>query len=495
MTKLFSKWIVIVSLLVIALLIGIASQPTSAEQLASNGQSPRKGNVTITLRDESGTPWSNVSIGYTQITHEFLFGVGTRATRGQLPQKFFAEFRQIGLNSLMPTVSWGLLEPSPGTFDWRYIDRLDPGALQKQGYTFFGHLLIFWREGHPDLPNYLKPYIFDELDRATYTHVSAVVEHYRGVIKYWGINEPNDPRTDYFHLSQSQWIEIMRTAGRAIRAKDPEAKILINLVVDERVYSPHRFLDALVAHGVEFDVIGLEIYDRMVPSDVNGYPSIGASQSKIESFARFNKPILITEIAVPDRPSTKVQSEWLRSFYAMAYEIPSVQGIFWFYTVDDPFMLGAGLFPNENSDPRPIYNALGEIIQERTTDGTTKTDSRGIMRIEGYAGDYQIQVDDGAQRTSFSIHITERKDNSILLVAPTPTPTVTPVPTPTHTATATPKPTATPTQEPTSLPKSTVAPTVLGSSNQELGWVGILLTIVIAVGLVFGISRMARQRK
>lgn len=62
-----------------------------------------------------------------------------------------------------------------------------------------------------------------------------------------------------------------------------------------------------------------------------------------------------------------------------------------------------------DSPPRPVYQALADVIRERKSQGTTKIDSEGMVRIEGYAEDHLIEV-----------HDTERGKGAISLSAPTP---------------------------------------------------------------------------
>jgi len=79
----------------------------------------------------------------------------------------------------------------------------------------------------------------------------------------------------------------------------------------------------------------------------------------------------------------------------------------WYFVDDDPFLPGAGLFPTTDSSPRPIYDAMADVIRERTTRGVTHTNTSGVARIDGYAGDYLIKVSDGTVMTSSTVHITD----------------------------------------------------------------------------------------
>ncbi len=60
-----------------------------------------------------------------------------------------------------------------------------------------------------------------------------------------------------------------------------------------------------------------------------------------------------------------------------------------------------------------------EAWNSRTTNGTSETNSEGSVKIEVFAGDYLIKINDNLKKASFTIHITEMEDISILLTAPT----------------------------------------------------------------------------
>jgi GH35 family endo-1,4-beta-xylanase len=332
------------------------------------------------------------------------------------------KFRTIGVNYALPFVSWTNVEPIQGKYDWYSLDYLyRPAEMNRMGYTLNGHCMIFFLDEWWNLPQYVRSMNFQQLKEAIQKHVQTLVTHYKGIITYWTINEPTFSYSDFFKLSQAQWIEVVSTAVQSVRKSDPEAKIMINVVPADHPeigYSPHDILDALIGQGVEFDVIGIELYPRpefgIVP-DVNGYPSIEWASTMLDSFARFGKPIILSEVAVTNVPSPEAQANWLRAFYTMAFEKPFVVGITWYFVDDDPYLPGAGLFPDVDSPPRPVYEALADVIRERTSQGTTKTDSEGRVKIEGYAGDYLIEVGIGARKLR-SCYISQKEKKARLNV-------------------------------------------------------------------------------
>ena len=420
MTKSTSKWLMAIVVL-LTICLGEAARPVAAaESFTSSVRSPRMGSVELTLRDESGAPWVNAAVMYTQTTHDFLFGVGMTSPQGRIPPRIFEELKTIGVNYALPFVSWAETEPHEGSFDWVNTDYMyRPQEMQGLGYTLNGHCMIFFLDESWNLPSYVRSMDFEELKQAISEHVFTLVSHYRGLMAYWTINEPTWSYSDFFKLSKAQWIDVVSIASKAVRKADSNAKIMINVVPvsDPGIgYSPQAILDALVNSGVDFDAIGLELYPFFAEVlDANGYPSVEWASTMLDSFAGYAKPIILSEVGISDKPSQEAQAGWLRSFYAMAFEKPFVTGITWYFIDDDPFLPGAGLFPNTDSPPRQIYGALADVIQERTTAGTARTDSEGIVRIEGFAGDYLIRVNDGLRRTSSTVHITEGQDESYTL--------------------------------------------------------------------------------
>jgi hypothetical protein len=421
-------------------LISLFSVLIFSETLSMGAQtetSPRKGQLNLSLTQSNGNPLSYAMVNYTQESNDFLFGVGMTGPQGPLPNRLFPEFRKMGVNFLMPCILWADTEPTQGLYNWQGCDTYNLTQLQQLGYTNDGQLMIFFFDQDWCMPQYIKNMTFNQLLSAVDSHAYTVASHYAGVISLWDLNEISDPRSNYFNFTQQQWIDIVRTAGQAIKRADPNAKIMINLVIDDHYgWTPQGFLDALNNNHVDYDVIGLEIYNWMVSQDANGYANITECVDKIHTFDRFNKPVIITEIAIPDIPSQTTQADWLTSFYSTISQIPSVKGICYYYTVDDGG-LTSGLYPNANSQPRLIYYALGDAIKSMTSSGTSIANEQGTLSVEGYAGNYSIKVTYDGKTYEVTTHITEGEAKNVAFTLPaetTPTPTPTPVPeTPTFT--------------------------------------------------------------
>ena len=413
-------------LIILIILIGLGVGIT--ESSAINPESPKKGQALLTLYDENGDSWTNATVKYTQTAHDFLFGVSMTSPRGRVPPRIYSDLKTVGVNYALPFVSWVNVEPEKGKYTWDTIDYMyRPAEMHQLGYTLNGHCMIWFYDASWNLPSYVSSMNFDELKQAIYKHVYDSVTHYKGLITYWTINEPLF-YSMAIQLSEEQWVEVIRTTTQAVHAADPNSKVMVNLPPVEQTtinYYPHQLLETLASQEVAYDIIGLEIYaDPRIGNQVDeiAYTDIQWASSVLDSYARFGKPVMVSETCVPDKPTLEAQAEWLRKFYAMAFEKPFVVGITWYFIDDDhtqdvPAFFGCGLFPDFDSEPRPIYQALADVIQERTTEGTAKTDADGRVRIVGYAGDYLIEADDGIRKASFSIHINEGKEDHISLSA------------------------------------------------------------------------------
>jgi hypothetical protein len=128
--------------------------------------------------------------------YEVLQRLGVKWTRILSPEAWFR---------------WHAIEPAPGQFVWH-----DAEAEQavRRGFQILGTIGTnewpkwAYRAGQPDL---------DAWEQA----VGKIVGHYRRWVKHWEVwNEPIHSYTAEFYA------EMLRRAGRAIRAADPEAKIV-----------------------------------------------------------------------------------------------------------------------------------------------------------------------------------------------------------------------------------------------------------------------------
>jgi hypothetical protein len=210
---------------------------------------------------------------------------------------------------------------------------------------------------------------------------------------------------------------------------DPTAKIYMNNLLGDVPswnYYPLKGMKLLIEKGIEFDMIGLEVYgkDRTpgVPSDSNGNPVVQSVSKRLDTWAELGKPIILTEVDVTTEPNKKTQAEWLRDFYAMAFAKPYMKGIVWSFMFDNPWLPKAGIFDCHTQDqygncqsgprPRQAYYALKNLTSSWLTEGGETTDSEGRLRFRGFAGNYSITVNaKGFKPLEVIIHVPEQMES------------------------------------------------------------------------------------
>lgn len=467
----------------------------------------RKGSVRLQVLDSEGNPIPAATVSFQQTSHDFLFGaqpIGNKENR--YLASYAALLREAGLNSAYISADWGKLEASPGIFDWTWMDRdQNVPALLDQGFKVDGGL-AFWlfRENasvYDNTPKYQDSMSFSDLQSNAYEHMRTLAYRYRGRIDLWGINEQNLPQTNVLNLTWDQKIVLAHSAIAGMKAGNPDASTLfvsaalpyeyyVEKLEDPATYAGgiafKDYLNLAASRDISIDVIGLEFYYAGV--DILGNPRPGLSLASLsrllDQYSGFDKPIYVEEFSAPStqqlgsnwwhRPwDEATQAEFLEDFYTIAFSKPLVQSIAWSYGIsDDECFIQSGGLLDSNGTPKPAYFALKNLITSWTTNGTGTTNENGELVISGFAGDYQLQITDGARVASFTVRISEREEKPAVLTIP--------------------KATSTLSQTPMAISTDTQ---FSHQSGQDWTRISIVLAILVAVGLVLGIGYMINRRK
>jgi hypothetical protein len=141
--------------------------------------------------------------------------------------------------------------------------------------------------------------------------------------------------------------------------------------------SPRKFIEDLHNSGVEYEVLGIQIYfpDRDLSDIVR----------LIERLEKFQKPIYITELGttsgpseemiakgemkLPDEPykwyrhwDEELQADWLEQVYTIYYSRPSIKAVNWYDFSDfRPHIKNGGLI-REDSTTKRSYDRLINLL-------------------------------------------------------------------------------------------------------------------------------------
>lgn len=281
----------------------------------------------------------------------------------------------------------GRTVPEEGRYTYGYIDSaLD--FLAQQGIRAKGHPLWFGHEGVN--PRWLFGLPYETLKG----HAADIAKHhvstYRGRVDVWdAMNEAHD-WANCFELSQPEQLDLTRVCCDALREANADATAIVNVclpfaeyvagryncygALPERLRSPLAYLRAVLEAGIDFDVVGIQLY----------FPArdMVAVSRMLDAFASLGKPIHITEMGVnggtrgqAGTPGSswsqlsmsegtwhggwneRTQADWLEQFYTIAASRQEIKALTW-WDFMEPSFSGNGALLYEDEIPRESYFRL-----------------------------------------------------------------------------------------------------------------------------------------
>jgi len=308
----------------------------------------------------------------------FLFGCNAFGYKAGDP---YAEHFRGLLNFATLPFYLASLEREEGRPDYRRIDEILDWC-QQVGITPKGHPL--WWGHQAGIPKWLEGADWDAAQRHCRRVVSRSVSRYKGRIKVWDvINEAHD-WANGLNLTHEQEVEITKICAHTARENDPKALLVVNnccpfgeYAADGSVhlgpkrrptFTPLAYLDAVMDAQVDFDAVGVQIYFP--------YRDLLAVSKLLDEYARFGKPVHITELGVSSGPqgaqqasgfawhgpwSERVQAEWAEWFYTIAYARPEVRAITWWDFSDPAFIQHGGMLWEDHT-PKEMYHRLKALF-------------------------------------------------------------------------------------------------------------------------------------
>ena len=273
--------------------------------------------------------------------------------------------------------------PRKDTYDYGYVDKA-LGYLMEQHITPKGHPLFF---GHKEVnPDWLFGLSYPELRKTAADIARHHVSTYADTIHYWdAMNEAHD-WANCFELNQDQLLDLTRATTDALREASDKAVSIVNVCLPfaeyvagryncygplpKRLRSPLGYLRAALEAGIDFDVVGIQLY-------FPGRDMVAVSLL-LDAFASLGKPIHITEMGVNGGFRVKgnagsswsqldmsegtwhggwnehTQADWMEQFYTIAAARPEIKALSWWDFIEPSFS-GNGAFLYENENPREMY--------------------------------------------------------------------------------------------------------------------------------------------
>jgi len=269
------------------------------------------------------------------------------------------------------------------------------GELRKRNITVEGRPLLwthFWVT-----PDWLKNKKYPDALIYVEQHVREVVGHYGNEIAVWEVvNEMHDWANE-LELNHEQTIELTRLACDVARDTNPNIRLLINNCCPFGQYvqigkwherkakypqrTPFQFVKQLIDAGVDFDIIGLQLYfTKQVFSDF---------VQLFERYEQFGKTVHLAEIGSPsigisqefqDKEdahfSTKpyewlrhwdeeLQADWLEYTFSFAYSRPWIEAANWYDFIDPyGFLKSGGLLRSPAGEKKAAVDRLLNVKKQ-----------------------------------------------------------------------------------------------------------------------------------
>jgi endo-1,4-beta-xylanase len=327
-------------------------------------------------------------------TDHVQFGCETRQYIWAKSEDFVKRFVEVMNHATITHYVWDtwyeLFEPREGVYNWGIKDNI-VNWLTEHGITIEGRPLLWF---HPAVtPEWLKNKNFDELKKYVENHVRNLVGHYGDKVHEWEVvNEYHDWANIHNHTPE-QITEIVRLACDKTKETNPKIVRVLNNCCPWAEYaargrmagmdatrplrSPRKFLQEITDAGVEYEVLGIQIY----------FPQRDLSDivRLLERLAVIGKPIAITEIGASsnliaptstgaitgskDEPyawhrhwDEELQADWLEQVYTIYYSKPYINAINWYDFSDfRPFIINGGLI-REDSTPKRSHERLKRLL-------------------------------------------------------------------------------------------------------------------------------------
>jgi len=306
----------------------------------------------------------------------------------------------VTLVSTRDDLSFGVVQPSPGTFDFARADAIVDFAVAS-GMTVRGHDLI----GAGPLPAWITDgaWTAETLGEVLRDHVTEVVSHYAernpGVITQWDVVgeaflADGTPRPTVWH--QVIGVDYIRIAFDAARAADPDALLFYDDFYDDhavtqdavdtgtpitggatasrsncadipKCVSVQSAVTTLVGAGVPIDGIGFQAHLASPdPVDFAAFSSWVGDLGLVWAVTEFDVPLPITEI---DNPVfLEFQAATYGSALGACVESPICDTfVTWGITDrhvsdDDGGGFGGALWFDAQDAPKPAFTAMADVL-------------------------------------------------------------------------------------------------------------------------------------
>jgi len=264
----------------------------------------------------------------------------------------YAAAKDAGFKSVYTVVDWTLVSPTPGSYDFGYLDyQID--RAREQGFNVA--LQVNWTPGN--LPAWMRSLDFASLKALYFENARRVVSRYGAkVAVYYACGELELNTSGY---TLHQMSELARQSLAGARAAAPSTPFglytsassyvtyQMNPVSVPAYFSGIRLLDYFFSTGVDFDFVALQMQYGTIfaPLDLHRFREV-----LLDTHAVAKVPLVLGETAYSSKTEDygiAAQSHWHEGFTQQAqyewadgtlralYALPFMKGYYWVHLDPD----------------------------------------------------------------------------------------------------------------------------------------------------------------
>lgn len=358
----------------------------------------RKGDLTITVTDAAGKPVAGAEVSVRMTRHAFGFGsavaadalLGEGADKAKYREQVTRLFNRVVLENDLKWPQWeGNRQRAIAAVEW----------LRGQNIEVRGHNLIWpsWRHLPRDVQNLKEDKA--ALRKRIDDHILETAGAMKGKLVEWDvINEPYSEKDVQKILGDEEMIRWFKLARQA----DEQVVLFLNDYPILRAGpNPHldhfeKTIQFLIDGGAPIGGIGVQChYGSHLPPPTQ-------LLAGLDRFARFKLPIAATEFDI-DTTDEELQGQYMRDHLIAFFSHPSVNSIImWGFWEGRHWKPNAALYRRDWS-AKPCAEAWEDLVLKQwRTNVTVKTDGKGVAKVRGFLGDYEVGVAGRVEKVKLS---------------------------------------------------------------------------------------------
>ncbi len=340
-----------------------------------------------------------------QQEHEFWFGCAisdgifngrtSEADVKMYKEKFLENFNSAVTEN---AVKWANMEPHKGKVNYAIVDSILEWT-EKYGIPLRAHNL-FW-----GIEQFIQPWVKElsdeELEKTLKNRAETITARYRGRFAEYDLNNEMIHGNYY---EDRLGPEITKKMAEWARNGDPDIKLYLNdydILTGNKLDDYMAHIRTLMSQGVPIAGIGVQGHLHAESFDRSEL------QRSLDSLAKFNLPVKITEFNMPGQRSKfyrnrdlgmtaeeeMQKAEELVDYYKICFAHPAVEGILMW-----GFWEGANWIPQSSLykcdwSPTPAAKAYQNLIfHEWWTNKTGEIKQNGEFSIPAFFGKYEVTV-------------------------------------------------------------------------------------------------------